>query len=62
MTREQLSSARSTAGDASADKVRLHYLGSGPQGGHRPGRQDGSLSPNGQTISFDFGTCAPPGG
>src|SRR5438034_8499204 len=41
------SSARSAAdhgaAGGSADKVRLHHLGAGPQGGHRPGGQDGSL-------------------
>src|SRR5260370_3925341 len=41
------SSARSaglwSADRASPDKVRLHHLGPGPQGGHRPGGQDGAF-------------------
>src|SRR5580704_3235132 len=35
-----MSSARS---DGSSDKVRLHHLGTGPQGRHRPGRQHGAF-------------------
>src|SRR2546429_7228456 len=46
----RMSSARSAAG-GSADKVCLHHLGPGPQGGHRPGGQDGSLGHHDHRIA-----------